>query len=298
MDISDRTRRTVGLLTAAGTLPYLALKANWLTGGTAGFRDAVLLADPSMQVLNAVTVLMDVLVIALALALTRPFGQRLKAWPLLLPLWVGTGFLTPMAVVIMPVTVFGSLSTAGGPLEPWVQPMVYGGFAWQGVGLVLAFAAYATQRWGGLLARSEPVALPLRPLLRVLIGGGAAMAAVSGVLHLVAGMAAGSGTAVLAAAANAGFAAAGAVGVAWLARAASMHRWAAAAGAWIGTGAMFAWGLWSAVLTMSGTAMAGPDPITGPAALAGLLGGFALAVAGLVALVGAEHPAQVAPAHT
>jgi uncharacterized protein YpuA (DUF1002 family) len=49
---------------------------------------------------------------------------------------------------------------------------------------------------------------------------------------------------------------------------------------------MFAWALWAAVLTMAGTAMAGPDPLTGPAALAGLLGGFTLAVAGLLALAG------------
>jgi hypothetical protein len=295
MDISDRTRRTLGLLTAAGTLPYLALKANWLTGGTAGFRDAALLADPSVQVLNAVTVLMDVLIIALALALTRPFGQRLTAWPLLLPLWVGTGFLVPMAVAILPVTVVGSLSSEGGPLEPWVQPMVYGGFAWQGVGLTVAFAGYAAQRWGHVVT-GGPVAAGLRPLLRVLVGGGTAAAAVSGVLLLVAGVATGSGTSVLGAVANAGFAAAGALGVARLATGAPTHRWAAAVAAWIGTGAMFAWGLWSAVLTMAGTAMAGPDPITGPAALAGLLGGFALAVAGLVALAGAERPAQVAAA--
>ncbi len=295
MDITDRTRRTLGLLTAAGTLPYLALKANWLTGGTAGFRDAALLADLSVQVLNAVTVLMDVLVIALALALTRPFGQRLTAWPLLLPLWVGTGFLVPMAVAILPVTVVGSLPSEGGPLEPWVQPMVYSGFAWQGVGLTIAFAGYAAQRWGRVVA-GGPVPAGLLPLLRVLVGGGTAAAAVSGVLYLVAGVAAGSGTGVLGAVANAGFAAAGALGVARLATAASPHRWAAAAAAWVGTGAMFAWGLWSAVLTMSGTAMKGADPLTGPAALAGLLGGFALAVAGLVALAGAERPAQVVAA--
>jgi hypothetical protein len=295
MDITDRTRRTLGLLTAAGTLPYLALKANWLTGGTAGFRDAALLADPSVQVLNAVTVLMDVLVIALALALTRPFGQRLRAWVLLLPLWVGTGLLVPMVVLILPVTVIGSLASEGGPLESWLQPLVYGGFAWQGVGLTIAFAGYAAQRWGRVVT-GGPVAAGLVPLLRVLVGGGTAAAAVSGVLHLAAGVATGSGTGVLGAVANAGFAAAGAIGVARLATGAPTHRWAAAVAAWIGTGAMFAWGLWSAVLTMAGTAMAGPDPLTGPAALAGLLGGFALAVAGLVALAGAERPAQVAAA--
>jgi hypothetical protein len=296
MDISDRARRTLGLLTAAGTLPYLGLKAIWLGGGTVGVRDAAFLADPSIHVLNAVTVLMDLLVIGLALALTRPFGHRLRAWTLLLPIWVGTGFLGPMTVVILPMTAIGSLASADGPLESWVQPLVYGGFAWQGVGLALAFAGYAVRRWDGVVAGRGQVAPPLRPLLRVLMGGGTAAAAVSAVLYLAAGIAGGSGTATLVAVANAGFTAAGAVGVARLARDRAAHRWAAAVAAWVGTGAMFAWGLWSAVLTMAGTAMAGPDPITGPAALAGLLGGFALAVAGLVTLAGAEHPAQVAAA--
>src|SRR3954470_23748530 len=79
MQISDRARRTLALLIAAGTLPYLALKANWLAGGTAGIRDAALLADPSVRVLNVVTVLMDVLVIALALALLALVGAASPA---------------------------------------------------------------------------------------------------------------------------------------------------------------------------------------------------------------------------
>ncbi|MGI5129414.1 hypothetical protein ACQEVB_21585 [Pseudonocardia sp. CA-107938] len=296
MEMTDRTRRTLGLLTAAGALPYLTLKAIWLAGGTIGVRDAPFLADPSVVVLNTVTVLLDAILVALALALTRPFGARLPAWMLLLPIWVGTGFLLPMVVAILPVAALGSLSDATGPLEPWVQPLVYGGFAWQGVGLALAFVSYAVRRWGAVITRGGTVAAPLRPLLRVLVGGGAAAAGLSGLLHVVAGIASGSGSAVLVDVANALFAAAGALGVARLAGGATEHRFASAVAGWVGTGAMFAWGLWSAVLTMAGTALAHPDPISGPAALAGLLGGFALAVAGLVALAGAQQPVAAEPA--
>lgn len=281
-----RAHHVLGLLTAAGTLPYLAIKADWLAGGTLGVRDVAMLADPSMVVLNAVTVGMDLLVIALAFALIHPVGRRIPAVAVLLPIWVGTGLLIPMAVAIMPAAVLGELTSDSDVLESWVRPMVYGGFAWQGIGLSLTFAGYAARRWGPVVAAPAPIAAPLRSVLRVLTGGGAAAVAVSGALYLVSGFAAGSGTGALMSVASAAFAAAGAVGVARLVRGTADHRWATVVAAWIGTGTTFAWALWSTTLTMAGTVMGGADPIGGPAALTGLLGGFALAAAGLVALAG------------
>lgn len=292
--------RTLGLLTAAGTLPYLCLKAIWLFGGTAGVRDAAVLADPSITALNGVTVVMDLMVVALALALTHGFGSRLPAWLVLLPLWVGTGFLVPMALVILPATAAGTfVPDPGDPLEPWVQPMVYGGFAWQGIGLTLAFAWYAARRWGGTVTTASAVVPALVPLLRVITAGGTLMAALSAALHLVTGFTGGSVVSALVETANAGFAVAAVVGVRLLAGA-TAQRWLAVALAWVGTGAMFAWGLWTVALTTAGTAMAAPDPVTGPAALTGLLGGFALAVAGLLALTGTstEVTQRAATSHT
>lgn len=288
--------RVLGVLTAAATLPYLALKTIWLAGGTAGVRDGALLADPSVRALNGVTLVLDLLVVALAILLTVDAGLRLPAWTLLLPIWVGTGFLLPMAVAILPSTLVGSLGADTGPFEPWVQPMVYGGFAVQGLGLAIAFALYAARRWGEVVAAPAAVPPGLWPLLRVLVGGGVAAAALSGALHLAGGLVSGSGDGVLMALAKAGFAAAGAVGVLHLARGPGGHRWTAAVAAWIGTGAMFAWGLWSAALTMADTALAAPDPIGGPADLAGLLAGLALATAALAALSGSTMDAG-APRH-
>lgn len=278
--------RAVGLLTAAGTLPYLALKANWLAGGTLGMRDPAALADPSIVALNAVTLVMDLLLIALAIALTHGVGRRIPAVALLLPVWVGTGLLIPMAVAILPAAVLGELTTASDSLESWVRPLVYGGFAWQGVGLSLTLVGYAVRRWGAVVAAPAPVAGPLRSVLRVLVGGGTVAVTLSGVLYLMTGFASGSATGALMSVASAVFALAGAVGVARLVRGARTRRWATVGAAWIGTGTTFAWALWSTALTVSGTALGGPDPIGGPAALAGLLGGFALATAGLVALAG------------
>ena len=125
--------RAVGWAAVAGTLPYLTLKALWLARVDAGLPDPAMLTDSTMIAMNGITAAMDALVIALALALTHRWGYRLPAWLLLLPVWVGTGFLVPIAVVNLPATVFllGAGSTvADGSLAPWVGPLVYGGFAW------------------------------------------------------------------------------------------------------------------------------------------------------------------------
>jgi hypothetical protein len=85
-----------------------------------------------------------------AMVLERPDRSRMTR------LVIGTGLLAPIAIG-MPVAgvgepVAGGGATAGGTgfLEPWVQPTVYTGFAWQGVTLVLAFVFYARVRWAGV----------------------------------------------------------------------------------------------------------------------------------------------------
>lgn len=150
-------RLAVGYAAIAGTVPYLVLKTMWLTGSSVGVVDRAFLRDPSVLVLNGVTAGMDVVVILVALALTHRWGERLPAWLVLTPMWVGTGFLAPIAVAL-PVVALGEALTSAAPpsvavaspalpLEPWVQPMVYAGFAWQGVTLLAAFVLYARVRW-------------------------------------------------------------------------------------------------------------------------------------------------------
>jgi hypothetical protein len=150
--------RALGWLAAAGTLPYLTLKVLWLSGSTIGVREPAFLADPTIAAANAITFTMDLLVIGLALALTQRWGDRLPAWLVLLPTWIGTGFLVPMVVAVLPGTVAEVLTGEPGPavFERWLQPLVYGGFAWQGVFLIAAFVAYAVRRWSDVVTAGPP----------------------------------------------------------------------------------------------------------------------------------------------
>lgn len=288
-------RRALGWAAIAGTIPYLALKAAWLSGGTIGARDPAFLDDRSITVLNGVTFAMDLVVIALALALTQRWGRRLPALPVLLPAWVGTGLLLPMVLAILPATALSMVTAAGPagrpdqPFEPWVQPMVYGGFAWQGVFLLFAFALYARDRWSGAVEDSGTAPAAVAPLLRAVAGGGAVMAALSAGLHLLSGVLADDAIAAGVETVHAGLAVAGAAGVLMLVRGTEHRRWLAAVAGWVGSAAMFSWGLYAAVITMGATALsAAGDPVDGMASVTGLLGGFALAVAGLLALAPAR----------
>ncbi|ODU00351.1 MAG: hypothetical protein ABS81_23915 [Pseudonocardia sp. SCN 72-86] len=278
-------QRLLGLAAVAGTLPYLVLKAIWLSGGSAGVHDPALLHGTSLTVLNVVTVAMDACVVALALVLTTRRGLRAPALLVLLPAWVGTGFLVPMAVAILPATL---LSLGAAPeqnvLSPWVQPMVYGGFAWQGVFLVAAFAGYARERWGALVRHPVRRAAAVEPLLRVVAGGAVVTALVSAALHVVTGLVIGGGVTLLTEGVNAALAVAGAWGLVALVRRCGPRRLAVAA-AWTGCAAMFSWGLWNTVTTMGATALAtGGVPAAGLATVTGLLAGLSGAIAALLAL--------------
>ncbi|MDN5918132.1 MAG: hypothetical protein L0I76_24060, partial [Pseudonocardia sp.] len=262
------------------------LKALWLTGHPVGVDDPSMLASTSMTVLNGVTVAMDLCVIGLALTLTAAWGRRLPAVVVLLPGWVATGFLLPIAVSVPPATLAAGSGVTGDGLAGWVRQLVYGGFAWQGAFLLIAFALYARGRWSATVRDAGPSPEAVRPLLRATVGGGTVMAALSAVLHVLHGVASGGGAVgVVVAVANAAFALAGAVGVIALARGTRVT--SAVVAGWAGSAAMFSWGLWTAVTTMSASDLnASGLPAYGLAQLTGLLGGFALAVAGLLALSG------------
>jgi hypothetical protein len=280
--------RVLGWLAAAGTLPYLTIKLGWLSGSTVGAREPAFLADPTIVVANAVTFAMDLVVVGLAFALTSRWGQRLPAWLVLLPMWVATGFLVPMAVSVLPATAVTVLTTTPGPtpFEPWLQPLVYGGFAWQGVFLGAAFVAYAVRRWSGPVTAAAPAAPPLQPLLRVITAGGCVMAGAGAVAHLGVGLTAGSAVTLGLQTVDAALAVTGAVGAVVLVRARPSGRWAAVAAAWTGSAAMFSWGLYTVVVRLTTDGFTQLSAADGAAQVTGLLGGFALAVAGMLALVG------------
>jgi len=279
--------RVIGWLAAAGALPYLTIKLLWLTGHTTGVTEPAFLGDPAVVAGNAVTLTMDLLVIGLALALTHRWGDRLPGWLVLLPMWVATGFLVPMAVSVVPAVAVETLAGAPQPagIEPWLQPVVYGGFAWQGVFLCAAFCAHAVRRWSGAVTVAGPVAAGPAPLVRVIVAGGCVMATASAVLHVGVGLAAGSAVTLGLQTADAALALAGAAGTVALVRRRG-SRWAAVAAAWTGSAAMFSWGLYTVAVRMTADGFVTYDAAAGGAQLTGLLGGFALAVAGMLALVG------------
>ena len=80
---------------------------------------------------------------------------------LLIPVWVGTGLLAPIALGV-PLGLAAQAIAGGSPvpahngLHGWVYAVVYGGFAVQAVCLLTAFALYARDRAGpsSLLAAS------------------------------------------------------------------------------------------------------------------------------------------------
>lgn len=148
-----RVLRVVAILAC---LPYLTLKAAWLAGSRVGVPEgSLLLEQPRLiAVANAVTLLMDLAVIVLALLLTQRWGLRVPPWLLAFPMWVATGLLAPIMVGFPVGTVAGlwegrnTTTAAEEPfLDPWVFTVVYGGFIVQGLALGALFVRYATARW-------------------------------------------------------------------------------------------------------------------------------------------------------
>ncbi|MDG4863369.1 hypothetical protein P8605_35040 [Streptomyces sp. T-3] len=149
-------------LAIAACVPYLSLKLAWIAGSRLGIPEGSSLLDhpTAMAAANSATVLMDACVIVLALLLTQPWGQRIKAWLLALPMWVATGLLVPIMtgfpVQLLVRALGGSVKTddpGGGEaafLHDWVFGVVYTGFIVQGLALGALFVAYARRRWGHL----------------------------------------------------------------------------------------------------------------------------------------------------
>lgn len=254
-----RARLLVGWGAVAACGPYLTLKLAWLTGsgvGTTGSGAAVM-ADTKHVVGNLLTVGMDSVAIVVALAFTYGWGQRLPAWLVLGPIWIGTGLLAPIALglpVGMVVQGFagGSPAASDNGLEDWVYGIVYGGFTLQAVLLVTAFILYARVRWPEVFRlRTKEVRAASSGQNR-LIAVGALVAVAYGVLSVVWAF---TGTTAAETAAQKTFwviqgvlSVAGAVGLLALA-----YRWGRGrlllplVAAWIGTGVVVASGLYAAV---------------------------------------------------
>lgn len=267
-------RLIVGYAAILGTLPYLTLKIAWLSGSRIGVVDREMFTDSSMFVLNAATAGMDLVAIVVALAFTYQWGQRVPAWLVLVPIWIGTGLLAPITIAL-PVTGIGSLLSSDNNatsnfLEPWVQPLVYTGFAWQGVMLIIAFVLYARTRWPEVFtSRNADVPRGATfPVQVVLAGGAAALTVAVAALHLVHafGGTVGLNDDAIAARNLSSYLVDGVSGLLALLAAGGIltlvHRigdripfWLPLSITWVAAGAVFAWGLWNLVNVLGSTAL-------------------------------------------
>ncbi|MEU0566570.1 hypothetical protein ABZ297_14420 [Nonomuraea sp. NPDC005983] len=273
-------RITAALVAVASMLPYLTLKVLWLTGHPIGVTDPNVMNDPTMVGMNAMTFGMDVVGFVLAVAFTSQWGMRLPSWLVLLPLWVGTGLLG-VVVATMPIALLVegiSMFATGGPIEPWVYMMVYGGFIGQGVGLMAAFVLYARDRWpvAFTTALGHPFVSRTRAFQTVVARGALLVGAVIGATRLYWAF---GGTAGLPteAVGKASFIGAfqdgfkglavivGAIALIVLVRARGRRPfWQPLIVAWFASGSMFGWGLYAMILV----AVGGPlGPVRGTVTL-------------------------------
>jgi hypothetical protein len=284
-DIDDRvtsparssvTRLLIGYGVVACALPYLALKIVWIAGGQVGVADPAIMREPTMVTLNVVTAVMDVVAIAMALAFTHQWGLRIPAWLLLPPMWVATGLLSrfviavPAVMVVQAFTRESTRAPVGGPVQPWVYLVVYSGFTGMGIGLVLAFALYASARWAAVFSDQNrgPNLGPARAALGLVANVAALLAAASSALFLAwalgatiglrADLVAGrtfSSYLLNAIDAAMGFAAAAGILIMAHGRGRLTGHWIVVSLTWVGSGSLFAWGLWHLINVLGDTAL-------------------------------------------
>ncbi|MEU7599685.1 hypothetical protein [Streptomyces sp. NPDC041003] len=257
-------RGILGAVAIAATVPYLALKTAWLSGSRIGIPDGSVLLEPGPVLIaaNSVTLAMDASVILLVVVLTRPWGIRVPAWLLAVPVFVATGLLTPIITAFPGQLLIRALGFGADPaaaaarepfLDPWVFNVVYGGFMVQGLALAGLFVPYARERWGrrwqGVTGERLPSSTGV--VAAAAAAAGLAVAAVhaywafGGTAGLGAEQAAAHSaqTGVVSAVHGMCALAAGA-GALLLARGGGLRaRWPLAL-AWVGAGAALTWGAW------------------------------------------------------
>ena len=259
-------RLIAGYGAIASALPYLALKIVWLSGGSLGATDPTLMRDTSMIALNLATAGMDLVGVALALAFTHQWGQRIPAWLLLPPMWVATGLLARFIIGVPIVVAAGALAPASvpravaGPVQPWVYAVVYTEFAGMGIGLIAAFVLYAKARWAGTLdAPAAGAPLGATHELQVVLANTTVIGAIALTVAALAATADAVARRALVGTALNGID----VGMTMAAAGVLMmvHRigntplfWPLAM-AWTGAGSLFSWGLWQSINVMGRTAL-------------------------------------------
>ncbi|PGU01302.1 hypothetical protein [Bacillus cereus] len=142
-----RLRRICGYSAAIAVTPYLLIKIVWTFGF---FLPTEQMGDANWRIINAVTAVLAAIGILLAMAFCRPWGERLPAWLVALPIWVGTGLLVPI-LLIAPVLGPAAMirDQEAGAADFWVYEQIFVMISLFGIGifLPLALAGYAMALW-------------------------------------------------------------------------------------------------------------------------------------------------------
>lgn len=156
-----RLRRFSGYGVVIAVTPYLLIKIAWTVGL---FLPTEQMGEASWRAINASTAALAAVAILLAMAFCRPWGERLPAWVVALPVWVGTGLLVPMvllAPVLGPAAIARDREAGAADVWAYEQILVMVSLVGIGIGLPLALAGYAKTRWPEAL--SGPVDFTNRP---------------------------------------------------------------------------------------------------------------------------------------
>ncbi|RSN43197.1 hypothetical protein [Actinomadura sp. WAC 06369] len=143
-------RRVAGYGAAACLSLYLLVKVVWVAAGLLGSVPSDV-GGADWIVLNAVTVVMAAVGIALGVALARDRGRGAPAVPLVFVAWIAAGFLVPM----IPYMLLSTLLDAGRTTEPdegatvpaWEGVFLAVGFLGMAVGLAIALPVLLRERW-------------------------------------------------------------------------------------------------------------------------------------------------------
>jgi hypothetical protein len=143
----SQIRAVAGYGTVIAVTPYLLIKIAWTFGF---FLPTEQMGDAGWRAINAATAVLAAAGILLALAFCAPWGERLPAWLVALPAWIGTGLLVPMlllAPALGPAAVSRDLRTGAAGIWAYEQILIILSLVGVAVGLPLAFAGYVRSRW-------------------------------------------------------------------------------------------------------------------------------------------------------
>jgi hypothetical protein len=164
-----RVGRVAAYGTALAMAPYFVLKIVWTIDGLrgGGLHDGAW-SHLDWSVINGLTVAMSGLGILFGLALAQRWGMRAPAWLMLLPGWIGMGFLVPM-IPLVPFLALVSTDTGGteeAPMAAWEVGLLSVSFAGFALGVAIAAPVYAARRWPAAFAGPGS---PGRPGVRVTV---------------------------------------------------------------------------------------------------------------------------------